>query len=412
MPKKWRTIAASLAAALSLVAVGCSTSSKTSSPAASAPAASTGTTVAATGSTWVLGSIVTETGAEAPSTGGGGQVLNAWQNWVNNHGGINGHRVKVIVLDDQGSPTQGLADVHQLIDSDHVIALVGTSSTPENQWGPYAQQAGVPVVGTGATSGIIWMTNPDFYPVGTSPISEIYASLFAASKAGKTKVAELYCAESPACSQSVSFAKQVATTVGVHIAYAASVSSTAPDYTAQCLAAQGAGADALFPAADQNTVTRIVADCAKQGVHPVLLGGDGTVSAAWVNNPNFEGEVDWQPYLPWNQHNAATADYYAAMQQFASGELDSARFGANDIGAWISGQLFIAAAKAANVGDKPTSAEVIDGLTSLHDETLGGLTTPLTFTKGTPHVNKCFFLESIRNKQWTQPFGSQPFCQT
>jgi branched-chain amino acid transport system substrate-binding protein len=396
--------------AAALFIAGCSSSAK---PAGSSSGATGGggPTAPATGSTWVLGSIVTETGAESPSTGGGGIVLNAWQNWVNDHGGINGHRVKIIVLDDQGSPTQGLADAHQLIDTDHVIALVGTSSTPENQWGPYAQQAGVPVIGTGATSGVIWMTNADFYPVGTAPITEVYASLLAAAKDGKTKVGELYCAESPACAQGVAFAKAVAPSVGVQMVYFGSVSATAPDYSAQCLAAKGAGADSLFIAADQNTVTRVESDCAKQGVKEVVLGGDGTVSPNWVKNADFQGEVDWQPYIPWNLRNSATADYYSAMQQFASGELHSARFGANDIGAWISGQLFIAAAKAANLGDSPTSSQVVDGLTSLQGETLGGLTTPLTFAKGSPHVVKCFFLESIRNDQWTQPFGTQPLCQ-
>ncbi len=168
--------------------------------------------------------------------------------------------------------------------------------------------------------------------------------------------------------------------------------------------------NALFPAADQNTVTRVVTDCAEQGYHPTLLGGDGTVSAAWVTNPDFQGETDWQPYIPWNQHNAITADYYSAMEQYAPSELHSPRFGANDIGGWISGQLFAAAAKAANLGDSPTPAQVVNGLTSLHDETLGGLSTPLTFAAGQPHVNKCFFLESIQNNQWTQPYGNQPFC--
>ena len=420
--KRTMVVASTLAISL-MVAAGCSSSSKssTSSTASSTSgggsgttvttAAGTATTATATGSTWVLGSIVTETGPESPSTGGAGAVLNAWQNWVNTHGGINGHRVKVIVKDDKGDPTQGLAAAHELIQSDHVIALVGTASTPENQWGPYVSQAGVPVIGTGATSGIIWMTNPDFYPVGTSPLSETYAFLLAASKAGKPKMALLYCAESPACAQAVPFTKKLAPSVGVTVVYAGSVSTTQPNYSAQCLAAQSAGANSLNVAADQNTVTRTVSDCTRQGVKMTLLGGDGTVSAAWVTNPNFQGEVDWQPYIPWNQHNAATADYYAAMAQYAPAELHDPRFGANDIGSWISGQLFIAAAKAANLGDNPTAAQVVTGLTSLHNETLGGLTTPLTFAQGVPHVNKCFFLESIQNKQWTQPYGTQPFCQ-
>jgi branched-chain amino acid transport system substrate-binding protein len=338
-------------------------------------------------------------------------VLNAWEKWTNAHGGVLGHPVKVIVLDDQGSAATGLADAHQLV-ADHVIALVGTASTPEGQWGTYIEQAGIPVIGTGATSGLVWMTNPDFYPLATSPLTEVYASLLAASKAGKLKLANLYCAESPACAQSVPFMKALAPKVGVTVVYSAPVSSTAPSYAAQCLAAQAAGANALFVAADQNTVGRVISDCGRQGVKAIPIGGDGTVSASWVTEPAFQGEVDWQPFIPWNQKNAATADFYSAMQQYASTELNSTRFGANDLGAWASGQVFIDAAKAAGLGDNPTPAEVVNGLTSLHNETAGGLTTPLNFARGVAHVNKCFFLESIQNDHWTQPYGTQSFCQT
>jgi branched-chain amino acid transport system substrate-binding protein len=177
------------------------------------------------------------------------------------------------------------------------------------------------------------------------------------------------------------------------------------------LAAQSAGANALDVGSGESTVTRVAHDCAKQGVRAIVLGTDGTVDPAWIHDSALQGEVDVQPVLPWNQQNASTKDYYAAMQQYASSELHGATFGANDIGAWDSGQLFIAAAKAGNLGDNPTSAQLVDGLTSLHNETLGGLTAPLNFAKGSPHVNKCYFVETINNGQWTQPWGSQPFCQ-
>jgi branched-chain amino acid transport system substrate-binding protein len=319
--------------------------------------------------------------------------------------------VKVIIKDDQANTAVAIAAAHELIDQDHVFAVVGTGSNPENEWGPYAQQKGVPVLGVGETSGIIWMTNPDFYPVSTAIISEVYGGLKAAVLAGKPKVAYLYCAESPACASSVPLIKQLAGATGAQLVYTASVSASAPGYAAQCLAAKAAGVQALNVGAGEQEVTRIATDCNKQGVKAIVIGTDGTVSPSWRTNPAFEGEVDVQPLLPWNQQNAATKDYYAAMAQYQPGELHSDTFAANDIGAWASGQLFIAAAKAANLGDNPTSAQLIQGLTSLHNETLGGLTVPLNYAAGKPHQVKCFFIESIHNTQWTQPFGQQPFCQ-
>lgn len=45
--------------------------------------------------------------------------------------------------------------------------------------------------------------------------------------------------------------------------YSGSISATAPNYTAQCVAAAQAGADGLFPA-DGMTVVRVADDCFKR----------------------------------------------------------------------------------------------------------------------------------------------------
>ncbi|MHB8244357.1 MAG: ABC transporter substrate-binding protein [Acidimicrobiales bacterium] len=66
----------------------------------------------------------------------------------NANGGINGRKIDLIALDGQTSPTTGLADVKQLIQQDHVVALLGPdfTSTAEVVF-PYVDQQHIPTIG-------------------------------------------------------------------------------------------------------------------------------------------------------------------------------------------------------------------------------------------------------------------------
>jgi branched-chain amino acid transport system substrate-binding protein len=90
--------------------------------------------------------------------------------------------------------------------------------------------------------------------------------------------------------------------------------------------------------------------------------------------------------------------------------LTAASWGENDVYSWASGQLFAAAAKAANMGDNPTAAQVTQGLSSLHGETLGGLAPPLTFASGQNHEIYCEFVQGVSNNQFVQPQGDNLSC--
>jgi branched-chain amino acid transport system substrate-binding protein len=46
---------------------------------------------------------------------------------VNENGGINGHRLEVIIYDDEGDPTNTVINVKKLIERDNVLAIVGPS---------------------------------------------------------------------------------------------------------------------------------------------------------------------------------------------------------------------------------------------------------------------------------------------
>ena len=79
----------------------------------------------------------------------GAKVYQAWANTVNAAGGINGHPVKTILVDDQSNPGNSLTDVEKLVNEDHVVALVDESDLDEQE-GVFGRRklSGAPFGGT------------------------------------------------------------------------------------------------------------------------------------------------------------------------------------------------------------------------------------------------------------------------
>ena len=102
----------------------------------------------------------------------------------------------------------------------------------------------------------------------------------------------------------------------------------------------------------------------------------------------------------------ATAQFQQAVQQFAP----NLRLSGGTAIAWAAGQL-LAKAVASHLGAQPTSQDILDGLWTVHSETLGGLTPPVTFVKGQPAPPiSCYFLIELKNGRWSAPSGDTYAC--
>ncbi len=79
---------------------------------------------------------------------------NAYFQYINANGGINGRKIKYVIYDDAYDPAKAVPLTHQLVDQDQVFAVVGQLGTPINTaTRPYLNQQKVPhiFVATGAT---------------------------------------------------------------------------------------------------------------------------------------------------------------------------------------------------------------------------------------------------------------------
>ena len=240
------------------------------SPTGSAPAAS-GPSAQATGASIKVGFICTCSGVLGTFNAPLIDVFRAWADTVNASGGIDGHNVDVIYENDAGVPGTSETEVQTLI-ADHVVAITD-SSVVDQPWASTVQAANIPVVGMGQTSDSTFDTNPDFYPAGQTFSSQMYAITAEAKAAGATNIGDIYCAEAPACQQTASLIKSAGQQLGVPETYKAAISSTTPNYTAQCIAASQQHLTSFFVADAVTVLDEVPATVPRKALTRSTPGG-------------------------------------------------------------------------------------------------------------------------------------------
>jgi branched-chain amino acid transport system substrate-binding protein len=178
-------------------------------------------------------------------------------------------------------------------------------------------------------------------------------------------VAPFYCAEAATCQEEVAPLKATGGALSVPLAYNVSMSASAPNYSAQRLAAKQAVAQAFFIA---DTVGRRKGGdrLCRPRVQPAAVL-DGEVLA-----PSLSTTAGVKKYVIFNNLNAP---YYstqvagvktmnAAFKKYQPSVLKSANYSEIAVQTWVSGLLLSAAAKAGGVTSSasPTAAMLVTGL--------------------------------------------------
>jgi branched-chain amino acid transport system substrate-binding protein len=404
-----RTAAVAVTVLLALVAAACGSSSKSSTATGTTLPAPTGTPLKIG---WV-GTLTSSTTTAGPNLAKDG--MDSWVQWTNSHGGINGHPVVVSYADDKQDPAVGLAVVKDLVENQHVIAIVGSSAGYTQQtWAPYVLSKRIPVV-TGALTDATWFTNAMFYPVGGSVVTNIWGQMKSAAEAGNKTVAVVLCTESAACAQAQPIFTKNATDVGMKMVYNTLASSTQASYTAECLAAKNAGATAV---ANFTNAVVMARDCARQNYNPFWVSADQGFGASIIKQQPALGKAvgsseQWN-CLDQSLTLQAAKDLDAALKQYhpewAPGGKDYDLSTSGDCTSWAGGTGFAKAITNAAVAASATATneDVIKGLSMFNKETLGGIAPPLTFGDGSkpnPQVT-CTFVYKWENLKLISVPGS------
>jgi branched-chain amino acid transport system substrate-binding protein len=332
-------------------------------------------------------------------------VIDAWLKYINGKGGIDGHKVQVILKNDADDPATALTNIQALI-GDHVVAILDQDSL-DSDWASAAEAAKIPVISLNeSASGFTYEENADFFGDGTTVIGILWGQVAMAGElAHKTVFGGLYCTELAQCAEAAGIWKLYAPMVGLKFGLSLGASETAPDYTAECLAMKQAGVDALFSAGPPSN--RVADDCARQNYHPLYIGSEGTIDSDMLSDPNLNGAFQDQQGFPWMLDNTPALKLFHKVEAKSLADAESP---AAVSASWTGLQLLTAALKG-GISGTPTAQGVLNGLYALQGSTLGGLSaTPLTFTQGKPTSEHCYFIVGIKNKKWFAPQGSKTQC--
>lgn len=385
----------------------------TAGPAAAVPAAAA-RKCAKQLETIKLGHVGTFSGVAGPLTGTAVTTMAAWAKDVNARGGLACHPVQVFTRDDGADPAKAAALANDLVKREGVVAFVGTLTLMPAGFIQALEKLKVPSVGGGAGEDS-WFTNPWLYADAAHVDDLIVGLLRAGADRGKKKLGLLYCVEAPACGRVTQKVQAGASkAAGVELVYDAAVSVTQPDYTAQCLNAQKAGVDLLGLAVDGASMARIARSCASIGYKPLLTTASYLLGTAQSKDPTLRGfgVVTAAGTAPWFlSDQPGLRDYQRAMGRWASSVvLDGA-----SITTWTSAKLFETAVnnvKRQARDGRVTTALILEGLSAVKADTLGGLTGPLNFADPAKRRagNRCVFFQYLGSDGWAAPHGSKPVC--
>jgi branched-chain amino acid transport system substrate-binding protein len=352
-------------------------------------------------------------GAENSTSPAGFQARIAVQNA---QGGVHGHKLVPLVLDDQTSPSQIATAVQE---ADSKAFGVVSQSPLFFLAAKYPNQQGVPVTGT-YDDGPEWGTQPytnmfasdegsvnPKYPVNTQ-IGDFIKSH------GGTVLGTYGYGISPssarAAVQNADSFKHAGGKVGV---LDTSIPFGSVAFTSTALVAKQKGVNAIVPGLDSNSNYALATALKQAGVKFKALFATG-YQPDLIHSPAWsavQGDYFLALFRPWSLPNSGTQQMQAAMEKYAHfSKSQFPNFGQEE--AWAGADLMIKGLEMS--GSNPTRAAVIKNLRSVKSYNDNGML-PQTINYSTIFGHnlpkQCTWIMQAGKNGYT-PVSPQPFCGT
>ncbi len=333
----------------------------------------------------------------------------------NAEGGVNGHKLVPLVIDDQTSTTEITTAVQ---DADSKAFAIVAQSPLFFLAAKYPQEAGIPVTGS-YTDGPEWGTQPytnmfasdegsvdPKYPANTTIDSILKAH-------GGTVLGAYGYGISPTSTRAAEGDAEAATHLGLKVGV---LNTTVPfgsvAFTSDALVAKQDHVNALVPSLDNNSNYALAEAMKQAGVKlkAVLFATgyepDVIHSPAWSA---LQGDYFDSLYRPWVLPDAGTEQMQAAMEKYAHfTKSDFPSFSQYE--AWAGADLMIKGLELA--GPNPTRAAVIKDLRGLKAYTANGLLPePINYSTIFGHdlPRQCAWVMQAEKNAFV-PVSLQPVC--
>ena len=373
------------------------------------------TEASASGSPITLAYVSSLTGAGASQDGGSQSGFMARIDEQNAMGGVNGHKLVPLVIDDQTSPT--------------VIATALQDALSKGAFGIVSQsplffladkipnQQGVPVTGS-YDDGPEWGTQPFTNMFASdhgstdpkSPVNTLVGGFLKSH--GGTVLGTYGYGISPSSAGAARGAAEAFKAAGGKVGVEdTSIPFGGANFTAAALIAKQNGVDAMTPSMDNNSNFALATALKQAGVKlKATLFATGYEPDV-INSPvwsTLQGDYFLSAFRPWSLPNAGTQQMQAAMEKYAHfSKTQFATFGQTE--SWLGADLMIKGLQMA--GANPTRAAVIKDLRSIKSYNGNGLL-PITVNYSTIFGHdpaNCSWVVKAGKTGFT-PVSSQPFC--
>jgi branched-chain amino acid transport system substrate-binding protein len=393
-------IAASLAVAagVAIGAVGCGSSSSSTTSSASAGSSSASSSASSSSSTSTAAAATghgTINVGEIASLANIGGVFNGYQagvkaffDYYNAHGGINGYKVNLTLIDDGGDPAKAALGARTLVASNNVVAIVGEASLADAATQKYLQAQGVPVIGGWATSSAWHKPSTNMF-VNLEGPNTPYCVIWSNNTAKALKVTKMaFIAQNfPAAIQDAKCREEAAKHEGIAVAGPTILTSlTQADYRPAVQQAMAQGADAIYFSTGTDGQIKGIQGGQQLGfkgiyvpTQPAGLPQALSSLGSALNNRVITDAFSVLPSDPTSESTELAAEQ-AGMAQYApqyKSEITA-------ISGWAAGKMFADALKAAG----PDKAKLMSYMQGLSNYTFGGLQGAMSYTSGSL-PNKC-----------------------
>src|SRR5437763_6535341 len=186
-------------------AVGTSGAGRSTTPSPATPGAPTGPAAGGAKQPVSVGWVGLTSGVIGSIGAGMPAAVRAWAADANTRGGLSGHPIRLVLVDDGGDPNRSVALARRMIEEDKVIAFIGMfAPTTEQALVPLLEEKQVPVISTCGCSPAD-DTSPMVFPIGPSgdlgtAWAHVVPLLNGNVPAEKLqKVGLLYCRDVPSC---------------------------------------------------------------------------------------------------------------------------------------------------------------------------------------------------------------------
>ncbi len=401
-------LAAGLTCTILLISAGCSSGSSTTTTTSGSGSGGSGS------KTYTVGLLTDASGPGASEAATSVQGVKA---------GIGvaatmGYKIKYVVADTATTTTGALSGAQQMVEQDHVFAVLAVSSLFFSA-APYLTQQGIPVVGSAFDSNE-WLSPKSynmFSVIGNQDYTKVYTTtgLFLKNQ-GVTNLGSVGYSISPSSAAAARASAVSAQAQGIKSGYLNdSFPFGSTNVAPVALAMKSAGVNGLVSDTEPSTVFALATALQQQGVHlkatvlPTGGGGD-LINSGPAAIQAAQGDDFLSDFEPPEMNTAATQKLQNALAKYAGVHTDPTF--AEYMG-YLSVLGLVQGLQGA--GSNPTQSSTIKALshiTNYDAEGLWGGHQTVNWSQRPQGPDECFWMTKLSGSTFHLISGSDPVCGT